>query len=149
MFGIQVRGEGRAEWCSRKGCGGCRWEARDARGPEPYAEIVVEDTGRGITPEEMGRLFEPFFTTKGTHGTGLGLAVTWGIVEGHGGSIAVESEPGRGTRFTVRLPYQVSEAGEGAIAATAVGMPDARGIQTSGPTGTRAATAAAGGGGRS
>ena len=78
----------------------------DARGPQPYAQIEVEDTGRGIAPEEMDRIFEPFFSTKGTRGTGLGLAVTWGIVEGHGGSIDVESEPGQGTRFTVRLPFR-------------------------------------------
>jgi two-component system NtrC family sensor kinase len=57
----------------------------------------------------MDRLFEPFFTTKGTRGTGLGLAVTWGIVEGHGGSIEVRSEVSRGTCFTVRLPQAIDE----------------------------------------
>ena len=151
MFGVTTRDAGRVEWCTRTGCDGCRWESRDARGPETFAEIVVEDTGRGITAKEMERLFEPFFTTKGTHGTGLGLAVTWGIVEGHGGSIGVTSEPGRGTRFTIRLPYHVTEPATGpAPAASGQTMPDARGIATSGPLGTRpprAAGAAAGGGG--
>ncbi len=126
MFGVQVARLGIVEWCSRKGCPGTRWEAMDALGPQPYAEIVVEDDGRGITPEEMDRMFEPFFTTKGALGTGLGLAVTWGIVEGHGGSITVASEPGRGTRFVVRLPCEVPEA-EGESAARRVPMPDARG----------------------
>jgi two-component system NtrC family sensor kinase len=129
LFGVQVAGLGRAEWCTRKGCHGSRWDALDALGPQPHAQIEVEDDGRGITPEERARLFEPFFTTKGTRGTGLGLAITWGIVEGHGGTIAVESEPGKGTRFTVRLPYRVPEPAEadpqGAWPRTP--MPDARG----------------------
>ncbi len=109
MFGVQVARLGAASWCARKGCPGSRWEALDAVGAQPYAQIEVEDTGRGIAPEEMDRLFEPFFTTKGARGTGLGLAVTWGIVEGHGGSIAVASEPGRGTCFTLRIPCRVPE----------------------------------------
>ncbi|HVP14327.1 MAG TPA: ATP-binding protein [Terriglobales bacterium] len=121
MFAVHVAPLGDAEWCARQGCPGARWDAMDALGPQPYAEIVVEDTGRGITPEETSRIFEPFFTTKGTRGTGLGLAVTWGIVEGHGGSIGVESEPGHGTRFTVRLPYRVPESPADAAADRAAG----------------------------
>ncbi|HEY6866171.1 MAG TPA: ATP-binding protein [Candidatus Eisenbacteria bacterium] len=133
VYAVQVPGVGPVEWCSRKGCGGTQWPAMEARGPQPYAQIIVEDNGRGISPEEMGRLFEPFFSTKGSRGTGLGLAVTWGIVEGHGGSIGVESAPGKGTRFTIRLPYHVSEA---AGAGPAGGgprppMPDARGVAPS------------------
>ena len=77
-------------------------------GERRFAEIVVEDGGRGIPPADIPRLFEPFFTTKGTHGTGLGLAVTWGIVEAHGGTIDVWSEEGKGSRFTVRLPLPAS-----------------------------------------
>ncbi len=144
MYGVQVTGLGRAEWCSRKGCQGCRWDAMDALGEQRCAAIVVEDDGRGMTAEELGRIFEPFFTTKGTRGTGLGLAVSWGIVEGHGGAITVESEPGKGTRFTVRLPYRATPAPEPAVARAP--MPDARGIATSGPTGTRDARPAPGGG---
>ncbi len=66
-------------------------------------EFLLDDNGRGIPPEDLPRIFEPFFTTKGNHGTGLGLAVSWGIVEAHGGSLEVQSEPGHGTRFTLRL----------------------------------------------
>ena len=128
MFGVRSGRLGVVEWCARKGCRGTRWEAMDAAGPRRHAQIEVEDSGRGITPEEMTRLFEPFFTTKGTHGTGLGLAVTWGIVEGHGGSIAVQSEPGKGTRFTVRIPCDVPEAAEPVAHDTQrAPMPDARG----------------------
>ncbi len=67
--------------------------------------VDVEDTGCGIPPNVLPRIFDPFFTTKGTgEGTGLGLSVSLGIVERHGGQILVESEVGKGTVFTVRLP---------------------------------------------
>jgi two-component system NtrC family sensor kinase len=73
-------------------------------GTRPLAEIVVEDGGSGIARADLDHLFEPFFTTKGRHGTGLGLAVTWSIVQAHGGTIDVWSEEGKGSRFTVALP---------------------------------------------
>ena len=75
-------------------------------------EVVVEDSGRGIAGEHLSHIFEPFFSTKGTRGTGLGLAVTWGIVEGHGGTIDVASRVGEGSRFTVRLPLAAPGEGE-------------------------------------
>ena len=75
-------------------------------------EVVVEDSGRGIAGEHLPHIFEPFFSTKGTRGTGLGLAVTWGIVEGHGGTIDVASRVGEGSRFTVRLPLAAPGEGE-------------------------------------
>jgi signal transduction histidine kinase len=69
------------------------------------ALVRVEDDGPGIDPEVRARLFEPFFTTKPVgEGTGLGLYVSYEIVRAHGGEIRVDSEPGRGSRFEVRLP---------------------------------------------
>ena len=72
-------------------------------------EVVIADTGPGIPPERLPKIFDPFFTTK-EKGTGLGLSVVYGIVEKHGGSISVESEVGRGTAFTIRLPTQPGTA---------------------------------------
>jgi PAS domain S-box-containing protein len=67
--------------------------------------VAISDTGSGIAPEHMNRIFEPFFTTKPVgSGTGLGLSLSYGIVKKHGGRIEVESVPGQGTTFTVRLP---------------------------------------------
>jgi two-component system, cell cycle sensor histidine kinase and response regulator CckA len=67
--------------------------------------VAVEDTGTGMTPEVKARIFEPFFTTKPIGvGTGLGLSICYGIVHGLGGSIDVETRPGTGTIFQVRLP---------------------------------------------
>lgn len=68
-------------------------------------EIRFCDTGPGITAETVERIFEPFFTTK-PDGTGLGLVITKRIIESHGGTLVVESEIGRGTTVTVRLPLQ-------------------------------------------
>jgi signal transduction histidine kinase len=65
-------------------------------------ELVFADTGQGIPAEIMPHIFKPFFTTK-DGGTGLGLAIAQKIIESHGGGIAVKSEPGKGTTFTVRL----------------------------------------------
>ncbi len=66
-------------------------------------EIMVKDTGDGISSENMDKIFDPFFTTKKT-GTGLGLAITHGIIEQHKGTINVESTPGKGTCFIITLP---------------------------------------------
>ncbi len=69
------------------------------------AEILISDTGCGISKENLEKVFDPFFTTKEVgKGTGLGLAAAYGIVDGHGGSIDVESEVGKGTSFVIRLP---------------------------------------------
>ena len=66
-------------------------------------EVSVRDSGIGIPPEDMAHIFEPQFTTKPA-GTGLGLAIVRQTVRHHGGTIAVASEPGRGTTFTISLP---------------------------------------------
>jgi len=70
-----------------------------------FIEVEFKDTGHGIAKENMERIFDPFFTTKDTgHGVGLGLAISFGIIKEHNGTISVESEVGKGTTFLVRLP---------------------------------------------
>jgi signal transduction histidine kinase len=70
-----------------------------------WLAIEVQDTGQGLTRDEVARIFEPFYTTK-AGGTGLGLAVSYGIIQQHGGRIEVQSAPGQGTTFTVLLPLK-------------------------------------------
>jgi two-component system cell cycle sensor histidine kinase/response regulator CckA len=79
-----------------------------------FVMITVSDTGRGIPPEIIGRIFDPFFTTKEFgHGSGLGLSSVHGIVNGHGGNVTVESQPGLGSTFKVFLPATVVVAPAG------------------------------------
>ena len=73
--------------------------------------IEISDTGIGIAPENVAKIYDPFYTTKGVgRGTGLGLAVSYGIVQEHSGHITVESTPGRGTTFRITLPTATSRA---------------------------------------
>lgn len=81
-----------------------RW-SDDAEG----VVIEVADTGMGMSAEVREHIFDPFFTTKGEHGTGLGLAVSLGIIQSHGGKIEVESAINVGTRFIIRLPVRTAE----------------------------------------
>ena len=84
---------------------GGRITLRTAASDRDAVTIEVADTGIGIAPENVARIYDPFFTTKGVgRGTGLGLAVSYGIVQEHAGHIAVESAPGRGTTFRITLP---------------------------------------------
>ena len=73
---------------------------------EPTALIEVSDTGVGMSAEVRQRIFDPFFSTKGSSGTGMGLAMAYGIVQRHQGSISAESVPGHGSTFQVRLPVR-------------------------------------------
>ena len=73
--------------------------------PGPYVVVTVTDTGRGLPPKILSRIFDPFFTTKAVgKGTGLGLSAVLGIVKSHGGFLDVQSEVGKGSRFSIYLP---------------------------------------------
>ncbi|HEY3130995.1 MAG TPA: HAMP domain-containing sensor histidine kinase [Acidobacteriota bacterium] len=104
--------------------GGSRWlklravEGVGKRGPE--IQITVEDRGPGIAPADLPHIFEPFYRGQGAiaaqiHGNGLGLSLVKNIVEAHGGSVSVDSKPGRGSAFTLHLPaLAASDANENA-----------------------------------
>jgi two-component system cell cycle sensor histidine kinase/response regulator CckA len=74
--------------------------------------LQFADSGAGMSEDVRQKIFDPFFTTKGAQGTGLGLSVSYGIIEGHEGSISVTSEPGAGTVFTIDLPAAQSDAAQ-------------------------------------
>ncbi len=76
----------------------------------PNLEITVADTGEGMPPDVAGNIFTPYFTTK-SKGSGLGLAISRNIVRAHGGDIEVESQPGQGSVFTIKLPLAETESG--------------------------------------
>lgn len=75
------------------------------------AEIEIIDTGKGMTEDQLPRIFEPYFSSK-PGGTGLGLSITLRIIRAHGGSLSVESEKGKGSRFIVTLPVPPAGAGD-------------------------------------
>ncbi|GAB4296236.1 MAG: hypothetical protein Kow0098_19240 [Ignavibacteriaceae bacterium] len=106
VFTFHTPPKGNFEACSRVGCDWEKWDVVDAEGNRKYIEIKVSDNGSGIPKEDLDRIFEPFYSTKGQKGTGLGLAVIWGIIDNHNGTINVESEVGKGTTFTIRIPLQ-------------------------------------------
>jgi signal transduction histidine kinase len=87
---------------------------RTFTGENSHAVVEVSDSGAGIDPANLHRIFDPFFTTKtnpqpGQHkGTGLGLAVSYGILQEHGGKITVDSAPGEGTTFRLEIPAAVA-----------------------------------------
>ncbi len=75
---------------------------------ENSVQIILEDTGTGISQEHLDKIFDPFFTTKSQKGFGLGLSVTYGIIKNHGGKVDVQSTEGVGTRFSILLPVENS-----------------------------------------
>jgi signal transduction histidine kinase len=84
-----------------------RLEDSKGKAKEQWLRLSFADNGEGLSSEELQRIFEPFYTTK-ARGTGFGLAVSYGIVERHGGHIDVKSVPGKGTLFSIRLPLTFS-----------------------------------------
>jgi signal transduction histidine kinase len=82
----------------------------EAQMVEGHLDLRVADDGPGVLPEDQERIFEPLFTTKRS-GTGIGLAISKRLVEAHGGVITMETAPGQGTAFTVRLPLEGSIGG--------------------------------------
>jgi CheY-like chemotaxis protein/anti-sigma regulatory factor (Ser/Thr protein kinase) len=91
---------------------------------EPHVvRLEVSDTGSGMSEEVRRHCFDPFFSTKGTKGTGLGLAMVYGVIRRHEGTVDIKSEPGKGTTFIIRLPQYI---GARHLAVTAEGAPAAR-----------------------
>jgi signal transduction histidine kinase len=97
---ITIQAARNAEW----GRGNAERKA-DSAFPIPHSaiELSVIDTGKGMPPEVAARAFRPFYSNR-PGGTGLGLPTARKIIEAHGGTIELQSEPGRGTKFTIRLP---------------------------------------------
>ena len=89
----------------RHGASGGLLVVRTGKDMDNFAFISVSDNGVGISPEHLKKIFTPFFTTKPVgKGTGLGLSVCYGIIGNMGGRMSVESDPGKGTQFTIALP---------------------------------------------
>lgn len=104
VLGFEVNGQGVYEVCASENSNWEKWDFVDSAGLKEYIETRISDTGCGISKDDLPKIFEPFFSTKGQKGTGLGLAVIWGIIDNHNGTINVESESGKGTTFIIRLP---------------------------------------------
>lgn len=104
----EIRVSARAYGPELRGPGAAAADARfrgECREPPRGVDLEIADTGHGIAPETAARIFDPFFTTKDVgHGSGLGLFIVHEVISEHGGCIAVESSPGAGARFHIRLP---------------------------------------------
>ena len=99
LNGVQaIEGEGKVTIAAKVGASG-------GPGQADLVEVSVSDTGAGIPPESLERIFRPFYTTK-RGGTGLGLSLCRRIIRQHGGTLTVESKPGKGSRFIIRLPMR-------------------------------------------
>ncbi len=87
VYSLDIPSQGNVERSITKECSWQKWEAVDIGGLKEYIEVRISDTGCGITKENLSKIFEPFYSTKGQKGTGLGLAVIWGIIDNHNGTI--------------------------------------------------------------
>lgn len=110
VYKIQIPNQGFVEGCASLRGKWQRWTYVDGAGEKKFVEIDIADSGCGISPENLNKIFEPFFSTKGQRGTGLGLSVIWGIIDNHNGVITVQSEVGKGTTFSIRLPQGNTKA---------------------------------------
>lgn len=106
IYKLDTPGQGVLKGCINKNCYWQAWPEVEASGRRGFIEIIIEDNGSGISKENLSKIFDPFFSTKGQKGTGLGLAVIWGIIDNHDGTIKVESEINLGTKFIIRLPLE-------------------------------------------
>ena len=104
VYKITIPNQGYLTGCASFNDNWQKWEFVDRGGDRQFVEIKIKDSGCGIPQENISKLFEPFFSTKGQKGTGLGLAIVWGIIDNHNGTIDVESEVGKGTTFSIKLP---------------------------------------------
>ena len=107
IYTLEIPGKGQLKGCFSSTCHWQYWEYVERQGPRDYIEIKVSDTGCGIPIEVIDKIFDPFFTTKGQQGNGLGLAVIWGILENHEGTISVKSKTNVGTTFIIHLPVNL------------------------------------------
>jgi CheY-like chemotaxis protein len=89
-------------------------------------ELNFKDNGTGMPEDVRQKIFEPFFSTKGAHGTGLGLSVSYSIIERHSGAISVVSEPGHGATFTIDLPAAAAESSSEDLSTTLTEAPSLR-----------------------
>jgi two-component system NtrC family sensor kinase len=104
VYKIIIPNKGFLEGCASFKDDWQRWTFVDQGGEKRFVEIKVTDSGCGISQENLAKIFEPFFSTKGQKGTGLGLSVVYGIIDNHNGKISVQSEVGKGTTFSIKLP---------------------------------------------
>ncbi len=104
IYSFEAPPHGMFDGCVNPDCNYQQWSSIDEAGVRDYIEVKVTDSGCGISKNDLQKIFDPFYSTKGQKGTGLGLAVVWGILDNHDGTINVESEEGEGTTFTILLP---------------------------------------------
>jgi len=104
LYKIPVQNKGFITGCLNKNHKWQKWDFIETRGKQEYIQIEIEDNGCGITENQLNKIFDPFFSTKEQKGTGLGLAVVWGIIDNHSGKISVESKVNIGTKFKILLP---------------------------------------------